>query len=203
MRGRRSCVGAAVEIPIPPPGQSQPHTKKHLPFSRQMLSLLLCITSCIECAASCPVPYKQSLFYKLLDCVLDGSFAECRAKLHDFTLGERADLIVDSPTYRFDRRQLLINQHHALLKVTVRSQNGLQQILDKRRGIFCIFRPAFLTLLKRIVVKIIVFCNLAFKGDISADYITGTVQHQCCQQSAHSAVAVRQYHIETPQESDS
>lgn len=47
--------------------------KKHLPFSRQMLSLLLCITSCIECAASCPVPYKQSLFYKLLDCVLDGS----------------------------------------------------------------------------------------------------------------------------------
>lgn len=54
-----------------------------------------------------------------------------------------------------------------------------------------------------IVVKIIVFCNLAFKGDISADYITGTVQHQCCQQSAHSAVAVRQYHIETPQENDS
>ena len=116
-----------------------------------MLSLLLCITSCIECAASCPVPYKQSLFYKLLDCVLDGSFAECRAKLHDFTLGELADLIVDSPTYRFDRRQLLINQHHALLKFTVRSQNGLQQILDKRRGIFCIFRPAFLILLKHIL----------------------------------------------------
>ena len=113
--------------------------KKAPAVSRQMLSLLLCITSCIECAASCPVPYKQSLFYKLLDCVLDGSFAECRAKLHDFTLGELADLIVDSPTYRFDRRQLLINQHHALLKFTVRSQNGLQQILDKRRGIFCIF----------------------------------------------------------------
>ena len=92
--------------------------------------ILLCITSGIECAASCSVPYKQSLFHKLLDCILNGSLAECRTKLHALTFGELSNFMVDSPTHRFDCRQLFINHCHTILEVTVRSKNGLQQILD-------------------------------------------------------------------------
>lgn len=155
-----------------------------------MLSLLLSVTSCIECAASCSMPYKQSLFYKLLDCILNGCLAKCRTKLHDFTLGKLPNLIVDGSTNHFYCRQLLINQRYTLLEVTVRSKNGLQQILDKRCRIFCIFCSAFLTLLQHNVVQILVLFNLTFKGDIPSDHITGSIQHQCCQQPAHSAVAV-------------
>ena len=136
------------------------------------------------------MPYKQSLFHKLLDCILNGSLAKCRTKLHDLTLGKLSDLVVNRTAHRFDCGQLFINQCYTLLEITVRSQNGLQQILDKRRGIFCVLVPAFLTLLQSIVVKVLVLGNLAFKGDIPADHIAGAIQQQGSQQAAHSAVAV-------------
>ena len=66
----------------------------------------------------------------------------------------------------------------------------MQQIPDERRGILSVLIPAALTLLQCIIVQVLVLCNLAFQRNIPADHITGTVQQERRQQTAHSAVAV-------------
>ena len=134
--------------------------------------------------------HKHALFDQLLDRALDRCLAERRAKRHDLTLGELADSIGYRPADRFDRRQLFIDQRHTILKVAVCSENRLQQILDKRRGIFRVLRPAALTLLQCIVVQALVLRDFALKGDVSADHVAGAIQQQRRQQAAHSAVAV-------------
>ena len=103
---------------------------------------------------------------KLAQRALNGAEAQRRAKLNNIPFRELPDLSQGRFSDDFNSRQLFLNNGEPVLKILVCRQDRPKQILDERNNIFAALMPAVLRTPKSIVIQILVFSDLRFKGDI-------------------------------------
>ena len=135
---------------------------------------------------------------------MDGDLADVRAFGHNLALGDLAEVVLDDLPHPVGLGKSLGGQQlDPALKIPVRRRQNAQHIGHEGRIIVRPLVPVVGAGLQGLVIGLLGVGNQLFDADIFADDIAGTVQEQQCQEPAHAAVAVRRYHIETPQENDS
>ena len=144
----------------------------------------------IERRLTLPVPLDLAVLDQLLQRVLNGCLADGRHQLHDFALGELAELLADCSADQLDGGQLLVEQIHTVLEVPVGRQDDAQQVLDEGRRVITALVPAFAAYIQHLVIPLLGLLNLALQTDIAAHHIAAAVQQQGGQQSGHSAISV-------------
>ena len=155
----------------------------------------------IECVLPGAVLGELSFCRQLSQVAFHGGGAEGWAELQDLSLGELAEAGPDRILDRVQGRGA--DDHHPLVKVTVCGNDRTQQVFDESGGVVFLLMPANLRGFQRVIIGLFVPRNLGLQRNIFSDLISRPIEQQRGEEPGHPAVAVRQYHIETPQGNDS
>ena len=135
---------------------------------------------------------------------LYGRGTDIRENLADFGFGNRGQTVQNGCLDAGFLGDFLSMYHSkTLVQLFVAHIKRGQKILNKREvGVFVAF-PANRGLAQGFVIVGFVVVDLLFKGNILTSIEAILVKQQQRKQARHSSVAIRRYHIETPQENDS
>ena len=131
------------------------------------------------------------VFQQLRQCPLDCDLADVRAPLHDLTLGDLAEVVLDDLPHPVGLGQALGGQQlDPAFKIPVRRRENPQHIGDKGRIIVRPLVPVAGAFLQRLVIGFLGVGNQLFDTDIFTDDIARAVQEQQRQEPAHAAISV-------------
>ena len=155
--------------------------------SRQIASLLDSVVVGISAASltfqfAGSYQFTQRSFYR--------AYAERRTQFPDVLFIETSYFVLCCEPYCFKCGSLSFYKRKSILKIFISRKNRPQQIFDKRNRIICAFMPSTLRCVQRLIIQILILCDLCFQGDIFPDIKSISIKKKRCKQSAHSSVPI-------------